>query len=896
MAFSASRGERDPLLLSVESSSSNIREEKSALESFRKKRESSLRNKEKFTETEKEEEKVQRPKNGSNKTIHDVFAHSAVFILVLFSAFFAFVCVGFVHRSHFIRAKENALVRAMNADMLEETLMKNTNELVPLSVFLKTSGSDSLKEEDEDEDGRRKDALFAEKSGKRRKKEEKGETTKYSNGKSFARTILTKEEVKPFEKWLAKDGEIELDKLVEALRADKETLYEKNQEEEGTLGRREKEDDEDFEDASSSSSSSTRSRNNKNSNNNKWKHSSATFAAASMGDDLVESAQEPNSKHKFSLCLDDMENWDVRLGAGAWMDALIQTKPEGKNSAGECFTNVVYDSGPECAKADVRVFQSGSVLLKGAYVSRENPAPPQEGTTIGAKLMAKLGFFDNDILGPDINQDIMIDSSLENENRTAQDPIEFTEEAIYEDQMAFWESKSNRRMLLNNKKSKKKKSSGEKEEVVLHQRGEKQEEKQQQQQSQQQQQAALWRLPAKQNPDQVYVYASLETPGAFGKDLMNEGLLSQVDYIAHGNEKASSLWLPQMISTKGLMASYEAFSRSKQSRIPGIAWLGKNCPDNAPKMKVLKEVSKHFPVFSIGECRRNTNEPLGLPEHKVMGSGGIDFFTKTQLALSDYLFYYVGEDADCPGAIHADLWMALARGSIPVYFGTANVYEYLPCPEGDCIVDVKKFDSSAHLAKELRKISSSQKLYKKATEWRRQSPDNWPLGFRRGIARASQDFRKTLCDSVLKKGGDQADLTKEDVIKRTITSVPWSNAASVKSTTTSNDDENASSSSSSSSSTTTTAATAYLEGALRAEKAAEIGDQRASSVACAKQTEVVALGQRVGDMLGFESETDGFTDPSDFINVEIKSKQQLEKERKEQEAFEEAEEIGEGDD
>ena len=50
-------------------------------------------------------------------------------------------------------------------------------------------------------------------------------------------------------------------------------------------------------------------------------------------------------------------------------------------------------------------------------------------------------------------------------------------------------------------------------------------------------------------------------------------------------------------------------------------------------------------------------------------------------------------------------------------------------------------------------------------------------------------------------------------------------------------------------------------------------------------------------MLGFESETDGFTDPSDFINVEIKSKQQLEKERKEQEAFDEAEEIDDsGDD
>ena len=183
-ALSAPRGERDPLLtttlVNASGSRNNIREEKSALESFRKKRESSVRNKEKFTKKEEEDQEVQRPNNNNNnKTIHDVFAHSAVFVLVLFSAFFAFVCVGFVHRSHYIRAKENALVRAMNADMLEETLMKNTNELVPLSVFLKTSGSgsDSLEEEEDengDEDGRRKDAFFAaEKSGKRRKKRRK---------------------------------------------------------------------------------------------------------------------------------------------------------------------------------------------------------------------------------------------------------------------------------------------------------------------------------------------------------------------------------------------------------------------------------------------------------------------------------------------------------------------------------------------------------------------------------------------------------------------------------------------------------------------------------------------------------------------------------------------------
>jgi len=879
--------ERDPLLPTTTTrptrALTNIREEKDAKESFRKKLRVSREYREKFSEKTKNKNdddddaraaesssSAASTSSSSSSSFHDVFAHGAVLTLVLFSAFFAFMCFGFVSRSHYVRARENALVKAMNSDfILEEKMMKSTNDLVPLSVFLKEEEEEEEEkkrsndddDDDDEERGRKEEKKKNKRDDDREEEEKDARETKYSNGKSFARAILTKEEMKPFEKWLAKDGEIELDKLVEALRADKEALY---------RGWGENDDnDESSSDKDKSSSSSS-------SSSSKWKHSSATFAALMEGGAADEQPRDStvlNSKHKFSLCLDDMENWDVRLGAGAWMDALIQTKPEGKNSAGECFTNVVYDSGPECANADVRVFQSGSVLWKGAYVGKENPpSSPQEGASFGAVLMAKLGFFDNDILGPDVSQDIMVDSSPNSENRTVQDPIEITEEAIYEDQTAFWESKSNRRMLLDigDKKSKKNTSS---------------KKEQQQQQQQQQQQAALWRLPPKQNPDQVYVYASLETPGAFGKDLLNEGLLSQVDYIAHGNEKASSVWLPQMISTKGLMASYEAFMRSKQSRIPGIAWLGKNCPDNAPKMKVLKEVSNHFPVFSIGECRRNSNEPLGLPEHKVMGSGGIDFFTKTQLALSDYLFYYVGEDADCPGAIHADLWMALARGSIPVYFGTASVYEYLPCPEGDCIVDVKKFDSSAHLAKELRKISSSEKLYKKATEWRRRSPDKWPLGFKRGIARASQDFRKTLCDSVLKKGGDQAGsgVTKEDVIKRTITSVPWSNAAVAAvtpvSAATQNDISDASSSSSN----------ALLEGALRAEKAAESGDARASSVVCAKQTEVIALGQKVSDMLGFESETDGFTDPTDFIDVEIKSKQEFEKERKEQEAEEEEE-------
>jgi len=822
-------------------------------------------------------------------TFHDMFAHGAVLTLVLFSAFFAFMCAGFVSRSHYIRAKENALVHAMNADLLEDTADRE------FSAMMKR-----------DKDGK----VVANRTR--------------SNGKSFARTILTKAELTPFEKWLAKDGEIPLDRLVEALREDRNVMY---RDSEGLLGKREylrgdetQKSDKEWAHAPSMSvtASSTTMTTNEVATNNEQP--------------ISNNNNDNDKKHKFTLCLDDMNNWDVRLGAGAWMDDLFQSKPEGKNSAGECFTNVVYDSGPECANADVRVFESGSVLWKGSYVSKSSIDASSAATgevaataTVAVttskthtavalgnervlvennkkkqkkglgKFLAKLGFFDNDILGPD-STDILIDSK-EKEVQEDTDPLVFTDEAIYEDEMGFLQSESNKRRRLrrslleksspssltsSSSSLKKQKKSTSDKKLMNEQKSLKTtatESSLPQQTQQQQQPKTLWKLPEKKNPNQVYVYASLETPGAFGKDLMNENLLSQVDYIAHSNEKASSLWLPQMISTRGLMASYEAFSRPKNTRIPGVAWLGKNCPDNAPKLKVLKEVSNHFPVFSIGDCRRNTATPLGLPEHKLMGSGGIDFFTKTQLALSDYLFYFVGEDADCPGAIHADLWMALARGSIPVYFGTANVYEYLPCPDGDCIIDVKKFDSSKHLAKELRKISSSQKLYKKATEWRRQHPDEWPEGFKRGLARASQDFRKTLCDSVLQNGGDQFDkgVTKEDVIKRTIMSVPWSDVASSSSSSSSSQEN----SDQQPLSTTTETKAPLLQGALRAEAFAEKGDVRASSVACAKQNEVSALGSRVGDMQGFDMNDNSFKDPTEFIKIDVKTQRELDMEQRE---------------
>ena len=341
--------ERDPLLPTTTTrptrALTNIREEKDAKESFRKKLRVSREYREKFSEKTKNKNdddddaraaesssSAASTSSSSSSSFHDVFAHGAVLTLVLFSAFFAFMCFGFVSRSHYVRARENALVKAMNSDfILEEKMMKSTNDLVPLSVFLKEEEEEEEEkkrsndddDDDDEERGRKEEKKKNKRDDDREEEEKDARETKYSNGKSFARAILTKEEMKPFEKWLAKDGEIELDKLVEALRADKEALY---------RGWGENDDnDESSSDKDKSSSSSSSS------SSSKWKHSSATFAALMEGGAADEQPRDStvlNSKHKFSLCLDDMVNWDVRLGAGAWMDALIQTNQRARIAPG----------------------------------------------------------------------------------------------------------------------------------------------------------------------------------------------------------------------------------------------------------------------------------------------------------------------------------------------------------------------------------------------------------------------------------------------------------------------------------------------------------------------------------------------------------------------------------
>ena len=263
-------------------------------------------------------------------------------------------------------------------------------------------------------------------------------------------------------------------------------------------------------------------------------------------------------------------------------------------------------------------------------------------------------------------------------------------------------------------------------------------------------------LPSKARRDQVYVYVSTSAPASLvsGQDLRDQLLLSQVDYLATSNSAYESVWRSPLPTAKFMISSYDAFLRPFHMRIPIIGYgdSATACAHgNSVGSAILRRISKKYPVQAFGSCMHNFDAPWFVPNLALSASS--TEMIRSQLRLSQYLFYFVSEEVDCPGHVTEKLWLPLLRGSIPIYFGTKTMEDYLPCPNKDCVLSVKDFDSVDALVARMKEIAESPQIYDSLTAWRKELPSNWPERFRNGVASASHDIQSVVCD-IMRDGDD----------------------------------------------------------------------------------------------------------------------------------------------
>jgi hypothetical protein len=251
----------------------------------------------------------------------------------------------------------------------------------------------------------------------------------------------------------------------------------------------------------------------------------------------------------------------------------------------------------------------------------------------------------------------------------------------------------------------------------------------------------VFKPPPKANANQVDFYYAHEAANHFGKELADPKSVKNMDYMATFAMKDNAIWYTFGPSIEHLIANFQSFVIPREERVPAVAYLGLDCMPS--RAGVLNEISKVFPVASIGGCAHNFEKPEGDP-----GRGGSPKEQNTYLA--PFMFYFSVENGiSCPDYITEKLWGALARGSIPVYFGWPGIEEYLPSV--DAIIDLRNYPTPESLAEKLRLVATNDDAYNQMHAWRYEDPYTWPLAFRNLIREVSEDMKGSLCN-VLKAG------------------------------------------------------------------------------------------------------------------------------------------------
>ena len=255
--------------------------------------------------------------------------------------------------------------------------------------------------------------------------------------------------------------------------------------------------------------------------------------------------------------------------------------------------------------------------------------------------------------------------------------------------------------------------------------------------------------PDKVNDGQIDLYFAHEAAGTFGGELRKDHLMKKFDYIGYFDRTRSAFWWPFGPTLNSMTESFPAYTIPHSRRTPGVAWIAIDCLP--PRPAILWEISQRFPVFSMGSCANNAMKPAKLPGR---GIDNLDY----QMSMANLMFYFAMENAPlCEGYMTEKIWLALQRGSIPIYAATDSMRELMPSKKS--FIDLTQYPDVDSLVHELALIARNETRYREYTDWRYQHPKTWQPGFRQLLRVMSSDIKVGLC-AILQKGPSEFPTAK----------------------------------------------------------------------------------------------------------------------------------------
>ncbi|CAH1159349.1 unnamed protein product, partial [Phaedon cochleariae] len=136
-----------------------------------------------------------------------------------------------------------------------------------------------------------------------------------------------------------------------------------------------------------------------------------------------------------------------------------------------------------------------------------------------------------------------------------------------------------------------------------------------------------------------------------------------------------------------------------------ILYVQSDCDTPIGRDYLVNELSKYIKIDSYGKCLKNKEFPKEMNEVDPLNL----FDEKYMHFMAQYKFIISFENAICEDYITEKLWRPLIVGSIPIYFGSPTIEDWLP--NKNSAILAKNFEDMQSLAKFIEVINQNNTLY-----------------------------------------------------------------------------------------------------------------------------------------------------------------------------------------
>ncbi|XP_050052630.1 alpha-(1,3)-fucosyltransferase 10 isoform X1 [Dermacentor andersoni] len=136
-----------------------------------------------------------------------------------------------------------------------------------------------------------------------------------------------------------------------------------------------------------------------------------------------------------------------------------------------------------------------------------------------------------------------------------------------------------------------------------------------------------------------------------------------------------------------------------------IAYVQSDCNTPIERDSFVSELMNYVSIDSYGKCLHNKD----LPKELANAMDAMDNKAFWHL-LASYKFHIAIENYVCEDYITEKLWRPLIVGSVPIYFGSPSVVDWLP-NYADSAILIANYSSPKELAEAIKKIDGNDMLY-----------------------------------------------------------------------------------------------------------------------------------------------------------------------------------------